>query len=74
MPGIDATRAFLPVRIAVLTVSDTRGPGDDRSGDLLVERLTRPGTGSPTGRSCATTGRRSRRGSGPGSPTRRSTW
>ena len=34
-----AERAFIPVRIAVLTVSDTRGPGDDRSGDLLVERL-----------------------------------
>jgi molybdenum cofactor biosynthesis protein B len=34
-----AERAFIPVRIAVLTVSDTRGPEDDRSGDLLVERL-----------------------------------
>ena len=32
-------RAFVPCRIAVLTVSDTRGPGDDRSGDTLVERL-----------------------------------
>ena len=29
--------------IAVLTVSDTRGPGDDTSGDLLVERLTGAG-------------------------------
>ena len=36
-------RAFLPVRIAVLTVSDSRGPADDRSGDLLVERLTAAG-------------------------------
>jgi len=34
-----AERTFIPVRIAVLTVSDTRGPEDDRSGDLLVERL-----------------------------------
>ena len=32
-----------PVRIAVLTVSDTRGPADDRSGDTLVERLTKAG-------------------------------
>jgi molybdenum cofactor biosynthesis protein B len=39
MPGIDASRPFVPVRIAVLTVSDTRGPEEDRSGDLLVERL-----------------------------------
>jgi molybdenum cofactor biosynthesis protein B len=36
---IDETRAFLPVRIAVLTVSDTRTLADDRSGDALVERL-----------------------------------
>ena len=36
-------RAFIPVRIAVLTVSDTRGPADDRSGDTLVERLTQAG-------------------------------
>ncbi len=39
MPGIDETRPFVPVNIAVLTVSDTRGPEDDRSGDLLVARL-----------------------------------
>lgn len=32
-------RAFLPVRIAVLTVSDTRTPQDDKSGDTLVARL-----------------------------------
>jgi len=36
---IDETRDFLAVRIAVLTVSDTRGATDDRSGDTLVERL-----------------------------------
>lgn len=37
---IDQALPFLPVRIAVLTVSDTRGPAEDRSGDTLVARLT----------------------------------
>ena len=37
------TREFLPVRIAVLTVSDTRSPADDKSGDTLVERLLAAG-------------------------------
>lgn len=41
--AIDDSRDFTPVRIAVLTVSDTRGPADDRSGDTLVERLTEAG-------------------------------
>ncbi len=36
---IDESRPFLPVRIAVLTVSDTRTLVDDRSGDTLVQRL-----------------------------------
>lgn len=40
---IDPERAFIPVRIAVLTVSDTRKPTDDRSGDTLVERLQQAG-------------------------------
>jgi molybdenum cofactor biosynthesis protein B len=40
---IDETRPFLPVRIAVLTISDTRTRADDRSGDTLVERLTTAG-------------------------------
>ena len=40
---IDEGRAFLPVRVAVLAVSDTRGLAEDRSGDTLVERLTRDG-------------------------------
>ncbi len=40
---IDESLAFKPVRIAVLTVSDTRSAADDRSGDTLVERLTRAG-------------------------------
>ena len=43
MRRIDASRAFVPVNIAVLTVSDTRRAGDDRSGDTLVERLTAAG-------------------------------
>jgi molybdenum cofactor biosynthesis protein B len=40
---IDEARAFLPVRIAVLTVSDTRDAATDSSGDLLVEKLTGAG-------------------------------
>ncbi|NGM44981.1 molybdenum cofactor biosynthesis protein B [Rhodobacter sp. SGA-6-6] len=41
--GIDESKDFIPVRIAVLTVSDSRGPEDDRSGDTLAERLTGAG-------------------------------
>ncbi|WP_137786422.1 molybdenum cofactor biosynthesis protein B [Sphingomonas sp. 3P27F8] len=41
--AIDENRPFIPVRIAVLTVSDTRTLAEDRSGDALVERLTRAG-------------------------------
>ncbi|MGE0785506.1 MAG: molybdenum cofactor biosynthesis protein B [Sandaracinaceae bacterium] len=36
---IDEARAFVPLRVAVLTISDTRTERDDRSGDLLVERV-----------------------------------
>ena len=43
MSRIDDTRDFLPVRFAELTVSDTRTPADDKSGDTLVERLTGAG-------------------------------
>jgi molybdenum cofactor biosynthesis protein B len=43
MPGIDPGRAFRPLNIAVLTVSDSRSLAQDRSGDLLVERLTAAG-------------------------------
>lgn len=43
MPGPDGERAFQPVRLAVLTVSDTRTAGDDRSGDLLEERIAAAG-------------------------------
>ncbi|TPG12425.1 molybdenum cofactor biosynthesis protein B [Sphingomonas oligophenolica] len=40
---IDPALTFLPVAIAVLTVSDTRTAADDRSGDALVDRLTQAG-------------------------------
>jgi molybdenum cofactor biosynthesis protein B len=40
---IDLNAEFIPVRIAVLTVSDTRGLADDRSGDTLVARLSEAG-------------------------------
>ena len=40
---IDPALPFTPIGIAVLTVSDTRGPDDDRSGDTLVARLTHAG-------------------------------
>jgi molybdenum cofactor biosynthesis protein B len=43
MSRIDDSLPFHPVRIAVLTVSDTRTPDTDRSGDTLVERLTTAG-------------------------------
>ena len=43
MAGIDDTRPFVPVGIAVLTVSDTRTPADDRSGDTLAERIRESG-------------------------------
>ncbi|HVJ78580.1 MAG TPA: molybdenum cofactor biosynthesis protein B [Hyphomicrobium sp.] len=36
MAGIDPDRPFLPVRIAVLTMSDTRSAKEDKSGDLLA--------------------------------------
>lgn len=40
---IDTSIAFQPINIAVMTVSDTRRLEDDKSGDLLVERLTGDG-------------------------------
>jgi molybdenum cofactor biosynthesis protein B len=43
MAGIDDSRQFLPLRIAVLTVSDTRGLADDTSGALLSERIKAAG-------------------------------
>lgn len=43
MAGIDESLTFHPLRIAVLTVSDTRTVENDTSGALLVERLTAAG-------------------------------
>jgi molybdenum cofactor biosynthesis protein B len=43
MPRIDETRPFLPVNIAVLTVSDTRTPRDDTSGNRLAELIEAAG-------------------------------
>lgn len=43
MSRIDESRPFQPVSIAVLTVSDTRSLADDRSGNILVERIEAAG-------------------------------
>ena len=43
MAGIDEKRQFIPVNIAVMTVSDTRTEADDKSGGVLIERLTEAG-------------------------------
>ena len=43
MTKIDESRAFLPVNIAVMTVSDTRSEADDRSGDTLAGRIAGAG-------------------------------
>jgi len=43
MPGIDERRPFVPLRIAVLTVSDTRAIEDDKSGQTLAERIGKAG-------------------------------
>lgn len=40
---LDKSRPFIPIRIAVATISDSRTPETDRSGDLLVERLQASG-------------------------------
>jgi molybdenum cofactor biosynthesis protein B len=43
MPSSDETKRFVPLHIAVLTISDTRSLDDDRSGTTLAERLTGAG-------------------------------
>lgn len=43
MARIDENKEFIPVKIAVLTVSDTRGLSEDRSGQTLVDRITAAG-------------------------------
>ncbi len=69
MSRIDESKEFFPVRIAVLTVSDTRSLAEDRSGDTLVARLTEArAQARRIGRSCPTSGPRSPASSGNGSP------
>ena len=43
MPGIDEARPFIALKIAVLTVSDTRALADDKSGTTLAERIEKAG-------------------------------
>jgi len=43
MAGIDPSRSFVPVNIAVMTVSDTRTRANDTSGDTLVQRIEAAG-------------------------------
>ncbi len=43
MSGIDESKPFIPVRIAIMTVSDSRTEETDTSGATLVEKLTKAG-------------------------------
>ena len=43
MPGIDEAKRFIPVNIAVLTVSDSRTLANDKSGQTLADRVTGAG-------------------------------
>ena len=43
MSSIDETKAFVPLNIAVLTISDTRSLADDKSGATLADRLVAAG-------------------------------
>lgn len=43
MTGVQNEKQFMPVRIAVLTVSDTRTVENDKSGQTLVARITKAG-------------------------------
>jgi molybdenum cofactor biosynthesis protein B len=45
MAGIDQSRPFVPLSIAVLAISDTRSLADDKSGALLAERIKAAGHG-----------------------------
>ena len=75
MQSSGAERPFIPVGIAVLTVSDTRGLAEDRSGETLADahRRGRAQAGG-NGRSCPTSASSSPRRCAPGRKTRRSTW
>jgi len=41
--AVDPERVFKPINIALLTVSDSRGPENDTSGDILAERIKTAG-------------------------------
>jgi molybdenum cofactor biosynthesis protein B len=43
MSSIDESKSFIPLNIAVLTISDTRALADDKSGTTLADRLTAAG-------------------------------
>jgi len=43
MSSADTARPFIPLNIAVLTISDTRSLADDKSGATLVERIEKSG-------------------------------
>jgi len=43
MNKIDLDRPFIPLNIAILTISDSRDSGSDRSGDILAERVRKAG-------------------------------
>ena len=43
MPKIDESRPFIPVRIAILTMSDTRTLAEDKSGNTLAELVSEAG-------------------------------
>ena len=45
MSSIDQSKQFIPLNIAVLTISDTRALADDKSGATLVERAEKAGHG-----------------------------
>ena len=62
MPGLDQSKPFVPLSIAVLAVSDTRSLADDKSGAMLgrAHRDRRPQAGGARHRA-RTTSRRSAR-------------
>src|SRR6266700_3123425 len=43
MASIDESKQFVPLNIAVLTISDTRSLADDKSGSTLADRLSAAG-------------------------------
>jgi molybdopterin adenylyltransferase len=43
MSSTDPAKPFIPLKIAVLTISDTRSQADDKSGSTLADRLTAAG-------------------------------